>query len=94
MDGSGAKGKRANIPAAWLPLSAWDRAISDHLYADFNRRQPAATTPEVVLGTAYLNKHARRGRGGTPIAPAAGTPGAAGPAAVSPSAASPARPSG
>ncbi len=74
VDGSGAKGRRANIPAAWLPLSAWDRAISDHLYADFNRRQPAATTPEVVLGAAYLNKHARRGRGGAPVTPAAGTP--------------------
>jgi hypothetical protein len=80
VDRSGAKGRRANIPAAWLPLSDWDRAISDHLYADFNRRQPAATTPEVVLGSAYLNKHARRGRGGTPVAPAAGTPPAAPPA--------------
>jgi len=35
-----------------------------------------------VLGSAYLNKHARRGRGGTPIAPAAGTPAAAVPAAA------------
>jgi hypothetical protein len=76
IDGRGPKGKRPNIPAAWLPLAPWDRAISDHLYADFNRRQPAATTPEVVLGTAYLNNYARRGRGGTPVAPAAGTPSA------------------
>jgi hypothetical protein len=83
VDGSGAKGRRANIPAAWLPLSDWDRAISDHLYADFNRRQPAATTPEVVLGAAYLAKHARRGRGGTPVAPRGHTSGGAGGAASS-----------
>ena len=63
VDASGAKGRRPNIPAAWMPLAAWDRAIFDHLYSDFNRRQPAATTPEVVFGTAYLNRFARRSRG-------------------------------